>query len=362
MLILISKFKKRDIMVNGQIFYDILLVIAFGALIPFLIKIGLKAKKINNKEGFYNSMTCAGLLGFILIYYIVSSLIGNPLIVYPFNTLIIIWVLIILSLQILYILFIKRSIKSKKVPNFVKNEDFTFFHEIQRKSTHLVGLLLIACYFWISIPVFTWVQDLIIYFESINANIWGMVFIEINSSYIPQMVSIFAIFCTAFLITVPDIIRVMNFKYTMFKKFADVMREKERNAIGPHVSLLIGSIIPMILINEYLISVAGIIIAIFSDAAASLVGRKFGKHKLVFSERTGKSYEGLIGGFITAFLCPLPILLWGYDLYTSIILALIGAIVVSIIDIITPTLTDNILNPICASFFMYFTYLIIAII
>jgi len=343
---------------NGQILYDILVAIAIFALIPIFIKMSKFAKRINNIEGYYNSLTGTILILYIGIHYLIMSFIGNPIIIYPFNVLILIWIAIILGVQGFYYFMMKKSEASDQ-PNFIKNEDFTFSHELRRKSTHLLGLLLVACYFWISIPVFDMVQQFIIIAETANANIWGMVFININPSYIPQMISIFAIICTCYLILIPDIIRVFNYKYSMFKKFSIVMRNKEKNAIGPHICLVIGSLVPMIIIPEYLISMAGIIIAIFSDAAASLVGRKFGKHKLPFNKRTGKTFEGLLGGIIIAILVPLPILLFGYDIFTTITLAITGAVIVSIIDIITPIVTDNYLNPICASIGMYLVYLLI---
>jgi dolichol kinase len=351
---------------NGQIFYDIIFVIAFLSLVPFFVKMGWQARKFRNIEGYYNSFSCAGLLTFICIYYLTVSIISKPIVVYPFNVLMLVWiagVLVIQGANALYKNKFEKKTKSEiNSPKFINNKDFTFFHEIKRKSTHLVGLLLIICYFWISIPVFNLVQQLIIFADTLNANIWGMVSIQIAPSYIPQMISIFAIFCAGFLITLPDIFRIFNFRGAIFKNFSKVMRGKERNAVGPHVCLMIGSLIPMILIPNYLISIAGIIIAVFSDAMASLVGRKFGKHKLPFARRTGKTYEGLLGGFLTAFLLPIPVLLWGFNVATSFILALVGAIVVSIIDVITPLVTDNILNPILASFTMYGIYLLLVII
>lgn len=351
---------------NGQIFYDIIITIAFLSLVPFFIKMGLKAKKFQNIEGFYNSISCAGLLIFIFVYYLTVSIISIPVVVYPFNVLMLLWIAGVIAIQGVNALY-KNKFDGKtkngmNSPKFIKNKDFTFIHEIKRKSTHLVGLLLIACYFWISIPVFNLVQQLIIFAETLNANIWGMVSIPIAPNYIPQMISIFAIFCAGYLITVPDIFRIFNFRGAIFKRFSKVMRGKERNAVGPHVCLMIGSLIPMILVPNYLISIAGIIIAVFSDAMASLVGRKFGKHKLPFAKRTGKTYEGLLGGFLTAFLLPIPVLLWGFNVGISLILALTGAIVVSIIDIITPLVTDNILNPIFASFTMYGIYLLLIMI
>ena len=350
---------------NGQILYDIFFSLAIILLVPFLIQMGRKSKKVGNIEGVYNSITGSILLIFITILYLVMSFIGSPIIVYPFNVLLNIWVVMVLAVQGIYIIKKKRVNIQNNNPQFVKNKDFTFFHEIQRKVTHLVGLLLIACYFWISAPVFSMVQLMIIQFESIGANIWGIIMIHISLAYIPQMISIFSIFCALYLMTIPDIIRVYNFKASIFKKFADIMREKERNAVGPHICLMIGCLIPMLLIPNYLISIAGVVIAVFSDAAASLFGRKFGgnflKWKFPFAKRTGKSYEGLIGGFLIAFLLPLPILLWGFNIGMSLILALIGAIVVSIIDIITPLITDNFLNPIFASFTMFGVYLLLII-
>ncbi|MHA1310688.1 MAG: phosphatidate cytidylyltransferase [Candidatus Helarchaeota archaeon] len=344
---------------NGQIFYDIIYFILLIVLVPFLIKMGLAAKHLGNREGAYNSITAGILLTFISFYYLIASLIGNPLIIYPFNVLMSVWVGLIAAFQGLYII-LNKKIKNKKYDlHFVKNEDFTFYHEMKRKVSHLVGILLIVCYFWISIPLFIDIQYLLNLVEKMGINIWGMVIIPVNMMYVPRMITLFAMFCTGYFIIIPDILRVFDFKLTMFKMFEKIMREKEKNAIGPHVCLVIGCLISTLLIPEDLIVVSGIIIAIFSDSVASLVGRKFGKHKLPFSKRTGKSYEGLLGGFLTAILVSFPILLLGYNLMTSIILSLIGGLVFSVIDILTPIITDNYLNPILICTGMYIIFLFI---
>jgi len=328
-----------------------------------LIRISIIAKKNNeNKEGFYNSLTGSFVILSIGIYYIIFTLLETPIIIYPFNALIVIWTGIILIAQIIYIflnIFIKSLSSNLKPPKYLKNSDFNLKHEFRRKSSHLFGVLLIICYFWISFPVFNFVQQLIIQVEKMHTNIWGIVYIIINPEYIPRMITVFGFICTLILIIIPDIIRVFKFKYTLFRSFAHIMRKKEENAIGPHICLVSGSLFVMLIIPNDIISISGILIAIFSDAVASLVGKKFGKKRLPFAKRTNKTLEGFIAGFITAFLIPLPILILEFDLYISIILSIIGAVIISLIDIFTPLITDNFLNPILSSIGMYLTYLLI---
>jgi dolichol kinase len=83
---------------------------------------------------------------------------------------------------------------------------------------------------------------------------------------------------------------------------------------------------------------AGILIACLSDAAAALIGRNFGKHKIKLRNNEVKSIEGFAAGVIVAYVI-------GFFLVGPIY-AIIGAVIFFITDYLPAFTADNILNPI----------------
>ena len=95
---------------------------------------------------------------------------------------------------------------------------------------------------------------------------------------------------------------------------------------------------------------ASALIATIGDAAASIVGLKYGKHN--FPKNSGKTIEGYVSGFIAS-LGVSFLSLWVFEpnleMIKILILSFSGAVVYLIIDIISPKIDDNILNPICCA-------------
>jgi dolichol kinase len=83
---------------------------------------------------------------------------------------------------------------------------------------------------------------------------------------------------------------------------------------------------------------AGILIACFSDAAAALIGRKYGKHKIILRSKDTKSVEGFIAGVVVAYIIGL--------IFVGPIYAIIGAVIFFLTDYFPAVTADNILNPI----------------
>ena len=83
---------------------------------------------------------------------------------------------------------------------------------------------------------------------------------------------------------------------------------------------------------------AGVLIACLSDAAAALIGRKYGKHKIILRSKDIKSVEGFIAGVLVAYLIGL--------IFVGPIYALIGALIFFLTDYFPAVTADNILNPI----------------
>lgn len=83
---------------------------------------------------------------------------------------------------------------------------------------------------------------------------------------------------------------------------------------------------------------SGILIACLSDAAAALIGRRYGKHKIQVRSKDIKSIEGFLAGTILAYIIGLIIV--------GPIYAIIGAVVFFITDYFPIYTADNLLNPI----------------
>ena len=83
---------------------------------------------------------------------------------------------------------------------------------------------------------------------------------------------------------------------------------------------------------------SGILIACLSDAAAALIGRKYGKHKVKVRSKDIKSVEGFLAGTIVAYLIGL--------ILVGPVYAIIGAVIFFITDYFPIYTADNLLNPI----------------
>ena len=75
-----------------------------------------------------------------------------------------------------------------------------------------------------------------------------------------------------------------------------------------------------------------------ADAAAALVGRKYGKHKVHHKYREPKSVEGFAAGVIVAYVI-------GF-IFLGPIYAIVGAVIFFITDYFPAFTADNITNPI----------------
>ena len=95
---------------------------------------------------------------------------------------------------------------------------------------------------------------------------------------------------------------------------------------------------------------ASALIATIGDAAASIVGLKYGKRN--FPKKSGKTIEGYTAGFMASLGVSL-LALWGFESHLEMIKILLlsfsGAVMYLIIDVLSPKIDDNILNPICCA-------------
>lgn len=113
-----------------------------------------------------------------------------------------------------------------------------------------------------------------------------------------------------------------------------MLRERERNGISGGATLAIGTLAAA-LAAPPMIAGAGILIAGLADAAAAIVGRRFGRTRIA----GGKSLEGSVACFSTAFLIALAIP------GTAPLGALATALAVTLLEALKLPFDDNLYLP-----------------
>ncbi len=93
-----------------------------------------------------------------------------------------------------------------------------------------------------------------------------------------------------------------------------------------------------------------------ADAAASLVGKKYGKHK--FKENSKKTIEGYIAGFSMTFLIVVMVTgiyhpFMAVSIGIIVTMAIVASMLFLLIDAFAGNITDNILNPILTGLGMW---------
>ncbi len=83
---------------------------------------------------------------------------------------------------------------------------------------------------------------------------------------------------------------------------------------------------------------AGILIACLADATAAIIGKRYGKHKIILRNEEVKSVEGFVAGVVVAYII-------GF-MFVGPVYALIGALIFFLTDYLPAVTADNILNPI----------------
>jgi dolichol kinase len=173
------------------------------------------------------------------------------------------------------------------------------------------------------------------------------------------------------LLLLSEFLRYYNFKYYPIKTIGGVYREKEKNAMGPHIYLVIGIAFAALVLPPP-IAMATIAISGLADAVATIVGVTMGKKKV--HKGSSKTWAGCIGGFISAFgfaLFSYVILMNRYSIPgllntyypgmnafsipQGIVASLVGATVFFLVDYASPPLfySDNLLNPILCGLSMF---------
>ena len=105
-------------------------------------------------------------------------------------------------------------------------------------------------------------------------------------------------------------------------------------------------------LDDKLLALASIYAWGFGDAAAALVGKQFGKHKIggKIDYIAKKSYEGTTAMFTLSFFCVLSVLVsrGGLSVGGLVITSLLVALVSAVVELVTPNGLDTITCPLAA--------------
>ena len=350
-------------------FYNTTLSLSFFILGFIMFYIATKGLKAKNHYGAISTTVCG--VCFIIFGYYNSLALFFP---FPYNGYIVWWIGMILILNITFAIISKRFLKGMISDLGIDEEqgtsslrryiirmtqhdpyggEISIRMEIIRKTFHLSGILiLIAYYGFLFIPPITQIVNdsviaLINQIGPAYTILWGPVSLYPYTVGDPQAIvglTMMALIGSLIFAIISDIFRIMwGPEYSLFNFIThSMLREKERNAAGPHIYIMVGFILAFMLYMMDLIYIssffAGILIACLSDAAAALVGRCFGKHKVKVRSKETKTVEGFIAGVVVAYIIGL--------IFVGPIYAIIGAIIFFLTDYYPTYTADNILNPI----------------
>lgn len=181
----------------------------------------------------------------------------------------------------------------------------SYNNEIFRKIIHLSSLIIPLVYFYSSYLLF------IIFLSLLSLTI-----LFINSKY-DSILS----------------------RFTYIKLFfSKVLRGYEKNKYWGASYLILGFLIITLLFDKNIV-ITSMIITSLSDSLAAILGIKYGRIRLY----NNKSIEGFYIFYITTF----SILFFLHPI--SLIFVLLISLLISLVELFTPTIYDNVSIPICSS-------------
>ncbi len=352
--------------------YNLTLSFTFFILMILMFHIGRKGYRADNRYGSVSTIICG--FCFLIFGYYNSIVRFFP---YPYNGFMVWWIGIILLVNMIFFMTIKREIKKISRENLEKPlirgkkpvlrryvermtkenpyiGEITFKMELIRKSFHLTGLLLVLAYFgFFSLlnPVALIVSDsVIVMINKIGPGytlLWGDLSLfpySINDFQAVIGLTMMALIGALMFALISDLIRIIwGPEYSVFNFLTkSMLRHKEKNAAGPQIYIITGFVFSYMLYMAEILHIlavfSGILIACLSDAAAALIGRRYGKHKIQVRSKDTKSIEGFLAGTILAYIIGLIII--------GPIYAIIGAVIFFITDYFPKYTADNLLNPI----------------
>jgi CDP-diglyceride synthetase len=328
-------------------------------------------RKKGDKGAFINN--AANSIVFIISITINLFLINiiNPLsaqfIAFPFDLLMVFFILIYLPLFTLLVINEKRKLSKKKGCGEElrpRTKELPLKYDIYRKLTHLVVLGIIFFYFTLGFLI----QNFFIYILGFLPDPFIRMFdLGDNIMNFTQYLVIFLVGASLIGLLTADFSRVLTPKYYPLKVINQILKKKELHMrLGPHISMSIGCFSIILLYGLIqpigpLIICTSMVMAVFGDTSSNLIGRLIGKKKI---RTTDKTYEGLFAGIIVAFISGFMVLLLLKDFYLPENLGLffipfIGAVIIGLIDYFDLEIDDNLSYIFILSTILFFSTLLL---
>lgn len=302
----------------------------------FLIYITYQTKQKGDKGAFINNLANTFVFLLSLTLNLIITKILNPiraiLFLFPFDILMLAF--IVFYVPIFAFVIIKEKRKVEHGPNHPKNKDsrptaLPLRYDVYRKLTHLVVVGIVFLYLILGFLIT----------DIIGENLLGFT----------QYLIIFLVGISLIGLLTADFTRILAPKYYPLKSINLILKEKELHMrLGPHISMGIGcfsiiTIYGLIQPLGIIIICTSMIMAIFGDVTANLIGRTIGKKKI---RNTPKTYEGLFAGIIAAFISGFILLLLLKDIhplknYGILLIPIIGALMIGLIDFLNLEIDDN---------------------
>ncbi len=143
----------------------------------------------------------------------------------------------------------------------------------------------------------------------------------------------------------------------IFGFIKDIRRKREREPLLATFYLLLSTFLALVLLGVPY-AIFGLLAISFGDAAATLVGKLAGKHRISYNQE--KSIEGWIGFFVATslsifiFLTIMP----EYAIFSPLAIALIAGTIGAFIETI-PTVNDNTIIPLGVGFIIWLSALLL---
>lgn len=317
--------------------FSIIIICSFYVYGLILLYITFLARKNREKGAFINNLTNGLVLiisitvNLVLINYL--NLSNKEFIVFPFNILMISFIILFFPLFYLFISREKHKIRKKKKKRIqIGLESLTELplkYDIYRKLTHLVAL--------------------------------GIVFFYFTLGFLNQSLIVFLVGISLIGLLSADIVRILAPEIYPLKPVNQLLRNKELHMrLGPHISMSIGCFSIILLYGLQpigpVIICTSMVMSIFGDITSNLTGRTIGRRLI---RKTKKTYEGLTAGIIIAFISGIGVLILLKDFYRFSILVLflipfIGATIIGILDYLDLEIDDNLSYNFCLSTVLFF--------
>ncbi|MDR3275407.1 MAG: hypothetical protein LBS81_05555 [Endomicrobium sp.] len=112
--------------------------------------------------------------------------------------------------------------------------------------------------------------------------------------------------------------------------FKGYYRDEEADKVSGLIGTLSGALVTILIFSNRYMVLTSFLYLVFGDTVAALVGRSFGKHRMIFA---GKTLEGTLACFAVCFLTGIFIFNWKF--------AFIGAAIAAAVEAVPWKINDN---------------------